>query len=202
MANMKNQIVKENIDKIVSRNIRELSDLVNSLDKEYIEQTVKVANIIYQKLCDGATIFLCGNGGSASDCQHFSSELVGKFKNKRKPLRAISLTTDTSILTNIANDFSYDLIFSRQIEGLSKRGDILFSISTSGESENIINAILKAKELGLETISLLGKNGGKAINISKHNILVPSSVTARIQEIHTLTEHIICELIEEAFGFD
>ncbi len=145
---------------------------------------------------------MCGNGGSASDCQHFSSELVGKFKNKRKPLRAISLTTDTSILTNIANDFSYDLIFSRQIEGLSKRGDILFSISTSGESENIINAILKAKELGLETISLLGKNGGKAINISKHNILVPSSVTARIQEIHTLTEHIICELIEEAFGFD
>ena len=190
-----------NIENIVSRNIRELSDVIQSLDSEYIEKTEKIANIIYKKLSQGATIFLCGNGGSASDCQHFSSELVGKFKNERKPLRAISLTTDTSILTNIANDFSYDLIFSRQIEALSKKGDILFSFSTSGESVNIVNAIIKANELGLETISLLGKKGGQALKISDHNILVPSFVTARIQEIHALTGHIICELIEEAFGF-
>ena len=198
---MDKNIVKVNIENIVSRNIRELREVIESLDSEYIEKTEKIANIIYKKLSQGATIFLCGNGGSASDCQHFSSELVGKFKNKRKPLRAISLTTDTSILTNIANDFSYDLICSRQIEALSKEGDILFSISTSGESENIVNAIIKANELGLETISLLGKKGGQALKISDHNILVPSFVTARIQEIHALTEHIICELIEEAFGF-
>ena len=145
-------------------------------------------------------ILFFGNGGSASDCQHFSSELIGKFNKERIPLRAISLTTDTSVLTNISNDFSYDLIFSRQLEALAREGDVLISISTSGESSNVINAIYKAKELKLKTVSILGKDGGRALKISDKYILVPSYSTARIQEIHALTEHIICELIEEQLG--
>ena len=156
--------------------------------------------MISNSLRTGGTVFFCGNGGSASDSQNFSSELVGKFQNERKALRAIALTADSSILTNIANDFSYKYIFSRQIEALGRNGDILFSISSSGESPNVLEAIKVANNLNLKTISLLGKGGGKALNTSQLSIVIPSSSTARVQEMHLLVIHILCELIEKQLG--
>ena len=197
---MKGISIDKKSDSITYKNIKELAEIINSLNQNFVDQITNSADFICNSLKSGGTIFLCGNGGSASDCQHFSSELIGKFNKERIPLRAISLTTDTSVLTNISNDFSYDLIFSRQLEALAREGDVLISISTSGESSNVINAIYKAKELKLKTVSILGKDGGRALKISDSYILVPSYSTARIQEIHTLTEHIICELIEEQLG--
>ena len=182
------------------KSIGELEILIKSLKQNYFDQISRASDLICNSLKTGGTIFFCGNGGSASDCQHFASELVGKFNKKRIPLRAIALTTDTSVLTNISNDFSFDEIFSRQLEALARKGDILICISTSGESSNVINAIKKAKELEVRTISLLGKDGGKVIKISDNSILVPSNSTARIQEVHALTEHIICEIIEDELG--
>ena len=196
---MKGISIEKKSDSITYKNIKELAEIINSLNQNFVDQITNSADFICNSLKSGGTIFLCGNGGSASDCQHFSSELIGKFNKERIPLRAISLTTDTSVLTNISNDFSYDLIFSRQLEALAREGDVLISISTSGESSNVINAIYKAKELKLKTVSI-GKDGGRALKISDSYILVPSYSTARIQEIHTLTEHIICELIEEQLG--
>lgn len=185
---------------IIKKNIFEnnkLSDLIENKCSNVIEESSK---IISNSLRNGGTIFFCGNGGSASDSQNFSSELVGKFQNERKALRAIALTTDSSILTNIANDFSYKFIFSRQIEALGRNGDILFSISTSGESQNVLEAIKVANDLNLTTISLLGKGGGKAVNSSQISIVIPSSSTARVQEMHLLVIHILCELIEKQLG--
>ena len=183
------------------KSIGELEILIKSLKQNYFDQIIRASDLICNSLKTGGTIFFCGNGGSASDCQHFASELVGKFNKKRIPLRAIALTTDTSVLTNISNDFSFDEIFSRQLEALARKGDILICISTSGESSNVINAIKKAKELEVPTISLLGKDGGTVIKMSDNFILVPSNSTARIQEVHALTEHIICEIIEDELGF-
>lgn len=182
------------------KSIGELEILIKSLKQNYFDQIIRASDLICNSLKTGGTIFFCGNGGSASDCQHFASELVGKFNKKRIPLRAIALTTDTSVLTNISNDFSFDEIFSRQLEALARKGDILICISTSGESSNVINAIKKAKELEVPTISLLGKDGGTVIKMSDNFILVPSNSTARIQEVHALTEHIICEIIEDELG--
>lgn len=197
---MKGISIDKKSDSITYKNIKELAEIINSLNQNFVDQITNSADFICNSLKSGGTIFLCGNGGSAADCQHFSSELIGKFNKERIPLRAISLTTDTSVLTNISNDFSYDLIFSRQLKALAREGDVLISISTSGESSNVINAIYKAKELKLKTVSILGKDGGRALKISDNYILVPSYSTARIQEIHALTEHIICELIEEKLG--
>ena len=159
-----------NFKDIIQKNILEnnmLSDLIENECSKDIEESSKV---ISNSLRNGGTVFFCGNGGSASDSQNFSSELVGKFQNERKALRAIALTADSSILTNIANDFSYKNVFSRQIEALGRNGDILFSISSSGESPNVLEAIKVANDLNLKTISLLGKGGGKALNTSQLSI--------------------------------
>ena len=189
-----------NFKDIIQKNILEnnmLSDLIENECSNDIEESSKV---ISNSLRNGGTVFFCGNGGSASDSQNFSSELVGKFQNERKALRAIALTADSSILTNIANDFSYKNVFSRQIEALGRNGDILFSISSSGESPNVLEAIKVANDLNLKTISLLGKGGGKALNTSQMSIVIPSSSTARVQEMHLLVIHILCELIEKQLG--
>lgn len=166
-----------------------------------MEPTKQVGHLLAQSLANGGTLFWCGNGGSASDSQHLSAELVGRFKKNRRPLRSVALTTDTSALTCIANDFSYDDIFSRQIEALGRAGDVLVGISTSGESENVLRAFRSAKELGLKTIALLGKGGGQAKDLVDTALVVPSDTTARIQESHILIGHILCELIERELGF-
>ena len=160
------------------------------------ESIEKVANTFISCLEKGGTIFWCGNGGSASDSQHLAGELVGRFVEERKPLKSISLTADSAVMTCIVNDYGYEHIFSRQLEALGSKGDVLVAISTSGNSKNIIKAIEKANKMDIVTIGLLGKGGGKAVNIAQHSIIVPSKITARIQEMHILIGHILCDLIE------
>ena len=153
-------------------------------------------------LKNGGRLFFCGNGGSAGDSQHLAAELIGRLKKNRKALPAISLTVDSSALTCIGNDFGFDNIFSRQLEGLGKSGDILIAISTSGMSQNIINAVNTSNKLGIESIALLGKNGGEILSICNQPILVPSQETGRIQEMHILIGHILCGLIENILGIE
>jgi|LULK01.1.fsa_nt_gb D-sedoheptulose 7-phosphate isomerase len=164
----------------------------NKITKNKLLTLVK---IITNSLIDGKKLIVCGNGGSAADSQHFVAELVSKFKKVRKPLSAIALTTDSSIITSIANDFSFDQIFSKQIQALGKKGDVLIGISTSGTSTNVLNALKTAKKEKISTILLTG-NIKKQYNYIDLKIDVPSSSTARIQEIHELIYHSICEIIE------
>ena len=145
---------------------------------------------------EGNTIFWCGNGGSASDSQHLAGELVGRFIGDRRPLKSIALNADTSVMTCIVNDYGYDYIFSRQVEALGSKGDVLIGITTSGNSGNILKAFEVANNLKMTTIGLLGKGGGEAKNISQHSLIINSQSTARIQEAHITVGHILCELIE------
>ncbi len=156
-----------------------------------------IAQTLIQALKDHKTIFWCGNGGSASDSQHLAGELIGRFVGDRKPLKSISLTTGGAEGSCIANDFGYEHIFSRQVEGLGTKGDVLIGITTSGNSQNVLNAYKTANEIGMKTIGLLGKGGGKAASLVQQSIIVPSNTTARIQEMHILIGHILCDLIEE-----
>lgn len=159
----------------------------------------KIAMLCVKTLKNKNKILICGNGGSAADAQHFATEITTKFSRIRSALPAISLSTDTSALTAIGNDFGFEKIFSRQVEALGKKGDLLVSISTSGNSSNILEAITKAKNLKLNTLSLLGKDGGKAAKISDNSIIIPSNSTARVQEAHIFIIHYICKIIDEEF---
>jgi D-sedoheptulose 7-phosphate isomerase len=159
----------------------------------------EILQILLRTLRAGNKIILFGNGGSAADSQHIAAELISKFRRDRSALPAIALTTDTSILTSIANDFSFDYVFSRQIEGLGQRGDVALGISTSGNSPNVINALQTANELGITTIGFTGAEGGALkdhVDICFH---APSQNTARIQEVHIAAAHTLCELIEQEF---
>ena len=139
---------------------------------------------------------LIGNGGSASDSQHLAAEFIGRFVNDRRSLPAIALTADTSALTSVANDYGYDQVFVRQVEGLARQGDSMIAISTSGNSPSILYAIEAAKKLSVRTISLLGRDGGKAKSMADCDIIIPSSSTARIQEMHIFVGHFICGEVE------
>lgn len=144
----------------------------------------------------GGKILLMGNGGSAADSQHIAAEIVGRFKKERKGMPAIALTTDTSILTSVGNDYGYDEIFSRQIEALCTDDDLVIGITTSGNSANVVKAMQKAQAIGAKTVGLTGGSGGKLTTICDHNIIVPSDVTARIQEAHIFIGHCLCEILE------
>ncbi len=160
---------------------------------------IKIAEHVAERLQAGSTIFWCGNGGSAADAQHMSAELTGRFKRERKALPAIALTTDTSALTAIANDYSYQEVFSRQLEGLGHEGDVLIGLSSSGNSENVLLASQVAKRKGITSIGLLGKDGGTLADAVDYPIVVPSHNTPRIQEMHTLICHSICELVDQQY---
>lgn len=147
----------------------------------------------------GNKVLFCGNGGSAADAQHLAAELIGRFQKERRSLASIALTTDTSILTAVANDYGYDEVFARQVEGLGRYGDVLIGISTSGNSANVVKAALKARDTGMHTIAFTGEGGGKLKDICDITFAVPSKVTARIQEMHIMVGHIICELVEEEY---
>lgn len=147
----------------------------------------------------GNKFLFCGNGGSAADAQHLAAELIGRFQKERRSLASIALTTDTSILTAVANDYGYDEVFARQVEGLGRSGDVLIGISTSGNSANVVKAALKARDTGMHTIAFTGEGGGKLKDICDITFAVPSKVTARIQEMHIMVGHIICELVEEEY---
>lgn len=145
---------------------------------------------------NGGKILLMGNGGSAADSQHIAAEIVGRFKKDRKGLPAIALTTDTSILTSVGNDYGYEEIFARQIEALCTKLDMVIGITTSGNSGNVVKAMQKAKRIGAKTIGLTGGSGGKLSDICDQNLIVPSNVTARIQEAHIFIGHCLCEILE------
>jgi D-sedoheptulose 7-phosphate isomerase len=145
---------------------------------------------------NGGKILLMGNGGSAADSQHIAAEIVGRYKKERKGLAAIALTTDTSILTSVGNDYGYDYIFARQIEGLCRPEDLVIGITTSGNSKNVVRAIEAANEIGATTVGLTGCSGGKLSALCKYNIVVPADVTARIQEAHIFIGHSLCEILE------
>ncbi len=163
-----------------------------------VQQIVTAVQIIIEAYQRGGKVLLMGNGGSAADAQHIAAELVSRFKKERKALAAIALTTDTSILTAIGNDYGFDYVFSRQIEALAQPDDVVIGISTSGNSPNVLLAMEKAKEIGAKTIGLSGKDGGKLVQVSSLCIVVPSNDTPRIQEAHITIGHIICDLVEEA----
>ena len=188
---------KENIFSVFENNFEQNRKINYSFINNKITKNklIKLVNIINDSLIDGKKLIVCGNGGSAADSQHFVAELVSKFKKVRKPLSAIALTTDSSIITSIANDFSFDQIFSKQVQALGKKGDVLIGISTSGTSANVLNALKIAKKEKISTILLTG-NIKKQYSYVNLKIEVPSSSTARIQEIHELIYHSICEIVE------
>jgi len=160
------------------------------------EEVSCVVDHLCEALDNGNKVLLCGNGGSAADSQHLAAEFVGRFLLNRRPLPAIALTTDTSALTCIANDFHFDDVFARQVEALGCRGDCLIAISTSGNSSNVINAVKKANKMGLKTIGLLGCSGGELSALCSTSLVVKSDTTARIQEAHIFLGHVICADVE------
>jgi D-sedoheptulose 7-phosphate isomerase len=180
---------------LVYKDFQALKDCLDALEPQLaaIEAT---GQLIVQRLRQGKTIFACGNGGSATDSMHLCEELVGRYRGNRRPLPAVSLNTDTSVLTCIGNDYGFEAIFSRQIEALGKADDILVGFSTSGNSENIRLAFEAAKANGITTILLSGKDGGKIKDIADYSIIIPSPNTARIQELHTFILHAWLELVE------
>ena len=181
---------------IINSHIDDHIETISLLDDDAKNRILSLSRIIVSALAEGNTIFWCGNGGSASDSQHLAGELVGRFIEERRPLKSIALNADTSVMTCIVNDYGYDYIFSRQVEALGSKGDVLIGITTSGNSGNILKAFEVANNLKMTTIGLLGKGGGKAKNISHHSLIINSKSTARIQEAHIMVGHILCDLIE------
>jgi D-sedoheptulose 7-phosphate isomerase len=170
------------------------------------EKITQAADLMVQSLLAEGKVLSCGNGGSAGDSQHFSSELLNRFERERPSLPAIALTTDTSTLTSIANDYSYNEIFSKQVRALGRAGDVLLAISTSGNSKNVLEAIKVAHQRGMKIVALTGRNGGamrELLQVGDIEVCVPSPVTARIQEVHLLVIHCLCDLIDiQLFGGD
>ncbi|MFA6078463.1 MAG: D-sedoheptulose 7-phosphate isomerase [Candidatus Omnitrophota bacterium] len=185
--------MKSQIKKLISDSIKAKECLYAS-EAGNIE---KAAKAIIRSLKAGGKLLVFGNGGSAADSQHIAAELVGRFKMERRALPAIALTVNTSIITALANDYGYDIIFSRQVEALGSRKDIALGISTSGNAKNVIAGVKKARSLGMTTIALTGGNGGGLKKISDISIVAGSKDTPRIQESHILIAHIICELVEQ-----
>jgi len=165
-------------------------------DDTIAETIVRFAELTAESMKGGGKLLVAGNGGSAADAQHLVAEFVGRLTINRPALRAIALTTDTSILTAVGNDFSYDNIFERQVEALGQRGDVFLGISTSGNSKNILKAVQLAREMGVMTVGFTGNQGGEMAKICDLNVIVPSPVTMNIQESHLALEHIFCMLVE------
>jgi D-sedoheptulose 7-phosphate isomerase len=170
--------------------LREHTSVIEALSAE-VATITSMIELCIQRLGEGNKIMICGNGGSAADAQHIAAELIGRFVGDRRALPAVALTTDTSALTAIANDYGYDAVFSRQVEGLGRAGDVLLGISTSGNSESITEASRAATALGMHTMALTGKGGGVLAPL-----VVPSEVTAHIQECHIVIGHLLCDGIE------
>lgn len=184
----------ELIRNVIDEQIENLNALKNS---DYEEKIVNISNMLIECLKNGHKILIAGNGGSASDAQHFAGEIVGRFLLERKGYACVCLNTDTSVMTCIANDYSYDDIFKRQVEGIGCEGDVLIGISTSGNSKNVVNAVNLAKEMGIKTIGFLGKDGGVLKDIVDCSLVIPYKSTARVQEHHIMSVHLICEIVEK-----
>jgi D-sedoheptulose 7-phosphate isomerase len=193
-----------NLEPCISDHFKDSIETKRRAQNELIEPIVIAGNLMVKTLLNGGKILTCGNGGSAADAQHFSAELLNRFEKERPGLPAIALTTDSSTLTAIANDYSYEEIFSKQIRALGNSNDLLLAISTSGSSGNIINAVRAAHERDMPVIGLTGRSGGKMAEIFNHTdieIRAPSERTARIQEVHLLVIHCLCDFIDtQLFG--
>jgi D-sedoheptulose 7-phosphate isomerase len=173
-------------------------DVIRIIEERLAPGISQVAGMIRDALGNGKKLLLMGNGGSAADAQHFAAEIVGRFRLERRGLPAIALTTDTSILTAIGNDYGYEAVFRRQVEAFAVEGDVVIGISTSGNSENVHSALLLARRMGCRTVGILGKDGGTIREIVETDLTVPCGDTPRIQEGHILMIHIICDLVEKS----
>jgi D-sedoheptulose 7-phosphate isomerase len=165
-----------------------------------IAQVIEITNLFIDALKKNGKVLLFGNGGSASDSQHIAAELIGRFKKDRGALAAIALTTNTSVITSLANDYGYEVVFSKQIEALGQKNDVAVGISTSGKAKNVLAGIRQAKKMGLKTVALTGADGGELAKAADVALIVPSSITARVQEAHITIGHIICEIVEQEFA--
>lgn len=194
--NAKKILVKTNLTETIENSLRRHIEVFEDVLRTDLENIEKCAELIYQTLISGKKILLCGNGGSAADAQHLAAEFVGRYETERRAFPAVALTTDTSALTALANDYGFERIFARQVEALAGEGDLLIAISTSGNSPNIIAAVMKAREKGCRTLGMTGQGGKKLASLCDANILVPSARTAHIQEAHITIGHIWCEIID------
>jgi len=184
---------------LLLQHVEESITLKKAFFAQEADHIVAQAADMAERLKRGCRILVCGNGGSAADAQHFAAELSGRYVKERRALAGIALTVDTSALTAIGNDYGFDQVFSRQVEALGRPGDLLVGISTSGNSPNIILAVEAAKKLGMRTLVLTGRDGGKLKSLADDALVVPSQVTARIQEIHLMTYHFWCEALDTHF---
>ena len=197
-----NAMDKDTLERLRARASQHFLDSIavkQEAEKILPEQVARGVVAMTECLRAGGKVMACGNGGSAADAQHFSAELIGRFERERQELAAIALTTDTSILTAVGNDYSYDEIFSKQVRGLGKKGDILIGISTSGNSKNVVKAIEAAKKMGIKIIALTGNGGGKIASLldaDDIHLCAPSTRTARIQETHLVLLHAICDGVD------
>jgi len=187
--------MKKDIEHIFIESIR-VKEAAYNTNKDKILDAIK---LMTTALKAKRKLLFFGNGGSAADSQHIAAEFIGRFQKERRALPAIALTTDTSILTALSNDYGYDTVFARQIAGLGRKGDIAVGISTSGNSPNVLKGIQAAKKMGLKTVSFTGGNGGKLAKMTDISLIVPSKITARIQESHLVMAHAICEMVENQF---
>ena len=182
---------------MIDAQMRAHQDTIEACIDEIQNYVYTACIIVTDTLSSGNKVLLFGNGGSAADAQHIAAELTGRYKTERRGLPAIALTTDTSALTAIANDYGYERVFDRQVEALANKGDLLIGISTSGNSKNVINALKLGRELGCRTIGLTGVGGGNISQVADLNIIVPSDDTPRVQEMHIMIGHIICQAVDE-----
>jgi D-sedoheptulose 7-phosphate isomerase len=186
---------------VVSRVLSESARLHEDVRAVAAAPAAEAATLMVAALRGGGKILVCGNGGSAADAQHVAAELVGRFERERRAIAAVALTTDTSILTAIANDYTYARVFARQIEAIGRAGDVLLAISTSGQSASVLEALAAAKAAGITTVALTGRDGGPAGEAADVHVNVPSPSTARVQEVHRTLLHAMCELVErELYG--
>ena len=187
--------MQEHISDIFNDSFNNLQKVIN--DKGLILEIETITTKIIKAFKDGNKLLLCGNGGSASDAQHIAAELSGRFIKERKPLYAEALHVNSSYMTAVSNDYGFESTYSRMLEAIGKKGDVLIALSTSGNSENVINAVKMANSLGMLSVGMSGAIGGKIKDLCQHNIIIPSSNTARVQEAHILVGHIFCQIIEE-----
>ncbi len=188
--------------KIIEKAVEESLILKRDFFKKNLEKLIKFSNDISNRLKSGGKIFTFGNGGSAADAQHFAAEFVNRFLVDREPLPVIALTTDSSVLTSIANDYSFSDIFRKQIRAFGKENDIAIGISTSGRSKNVLYGLLEAKSLSMLTCALLGGDGGEIKDVVDISFIVPSFSTPRVQEVHIMILHLLCELVERDIFYD
>lgn len=182
------------IQSIISNSITTKQKILQ--DESLLALVQQVVNLVSEAFLKGNKVLFCGNGGSAADAQHLAAEFSGRFYTDRNPLPSEALHCNTSYLTAVANDYGYDLVYSRMVKGLGKPGDVLIALSTSGNSVNIINAVVQAKEQNITTVAMTGDSGGKMKNLADYLINIPSADTPRIQEAHIMIGHIVCQLVE------